>query len=76
MAIALLAACVGYYVWRVESRIAALVAQEVGTVTTTWVSGGQTRECTTLREAGESLPHWQDRHFAAVKVAQAQFPPD
>jgi hypothetical protein len=66
----------GCYVWSVEFRIARVVGLEVETVTTKWVSGGQSREVTTTQKLGESLKSWQERHFEAVRAAQNIYPPD
>lgn len=43
---------------------------------TTWSSGGMRREVTTLRLEGESTKDWRERHFEAVRVAQAIHPPE
>lgn len=43
---------------------------------TTWKSGGVVKEVRTTPNPGESLADFQDRHFAAVRAKQADFPPD
>lgn len=68
-------AAVGYVV-NVERRIAALETVEAGVMKTTWLSGGIQREVRSTQNPGESLADFQDRHFAAVRLKQADFPPD
>lgn len=66
---------VGYAVC-VEVRLDRLVFVEVCSVRTTWISGGVQREVVTRKQENETTAEWQDRHFAAVRAAQIQHPPD
>lgn len=74
-AVLLALACAGY-VAHVERRIAAIEHLETKTMKTTWMSGNVQREVRTTQNTGESLADFQDRHFAAVRAKQADFPPD
>lgn len=76
--IVLVLTVVGAYAVNVESRLSRLRSAVLleGEMQTTWTSGGQRRNVTTLREPGESTEAWQERHFQAVRDAQVQYPPD
>ena len=67
---------IGGYVWSVETRIPKPTHAEVRDVKTIWMSGGVRQEVNTRRAEGEDVTTFQDRHFAAVRAAQADFPPD
>lgn len=45
-------------------------------MTTSWISGGTTHSVTTNHQDNWTLAQWQDRHFNAVRLEQANFPPD
>lgn len=50
--------------------------KEKQAVKTTWTSNGSEHSITTPKIGGETLEQWQNRHFEAVRQAQAVIPPD
>lgn len=50
--------------------------QEPQTLTTRWKSGGVIHKVDTPRNSGEALDAFIARHFAAVRAAQQDNPPD
>lgn len=75
IAILFVLACAGY-VWHVESRLRHLSSVEALEMLTAWMSGGVTKQVRSEQMPGESLADFQDRHFAAVRAKQVNFPPD